>query len=183
MYYNGTKFQGNYRDFVFASDVPIVTYFWFVRGCQTRMVSGTKCYANDGSLDGPDGAERATAAFEFMVAPRVTSRPLVGIAEAVERVRHFAFVGTTESFADAVRLLYDDFGDGLEPSDGEVGPGKKLRVSKAPPIEIRAQQEALRGYSDVADEAVYAEVRRLFEARLGRFHAKLAKGRPGAPAG
>ena len=107
-------------------------------GCQTRMVLGLKCGAPT----------------------QVVSRT----AEARERLRAFAFVGLTEEWATSVRLLYWTFGpEGAAPSPTELGPPTVRKTTYG--HNVSAEEAQLSGWHDVADEALYAEARVLFESR------------------
>ena len=165
---NGSRLVGSVRDALAASDEPLVTYYWMIKGCQTRMLLGAACYDSLARFDAATGrvySPKEPSDVELETAAASTAR-------AVARVRSLAFVGLTERMDDSISLLYHALGDGLAPpraalsSSTQGKPEKIRRASKSRPALLERQRALLAPYSDEADEAVYATAKALFEERF-----------------
>jgi len=180
---NGSRLVGSVRDALAASDEPLVTYYWMIKGCQTRMLLGASCYVSLARFDAATGrvySSKEPSDVELETAAASTAR-------AVARVRSLAFVGLTERMDDSISLLYHALGDGLAPpraalnSSTQNKPEKIRRASKSRPALLERQRALLAPYSDEADEAVYATAKALFEERFAAMGAPPAATPPRRP--
>ena len=129
-----------------------------IAGCATKMLLGRKCAAN------------ATTATNTS-----TGAPLLDVDEAKRRLGQLAFVGLTDEWEQSLRLWHATFGGG-KPSASELENTHLGRFRGA-----RYDDALLGGFRDVADAALYAEAKRLFEARLDAFGLSKRPPSPAAP--
>ena len=95
--------------------------------------------------------------------PAVTK---VDASLAVARVSALGFVGLTERWRESVVLLHAQMGLGPPaPAEYLDHAGHHARLDASP----------LAGFVDEADELVYAEARRVFEARLAAYASEVAR--------
>ena len=83
-------------------------------------------------------------------------------------VRRLAFVGLQERWADSICLFHAMLGGAPRKIEFVVAHSRRRRGRDASPT-IPYDEGRLDGFVDAADEAVYAEAARVFEANLRRF--------------
>ena len=86
------------------------------------------------------------------------------MAKATAVVRRLAFVGLQERWAESICLFHAMLGGAPRKVEFVVAHSRRRREAHVPYDEGR-----LDGFVDAADEAVYAEAARVFEANLRRF--------------
>ena len=116
-----------------------------VAGCATRMLLGGKCAR----------ARHVKTAFP--------------VGRAMGAVRQLAFVGLQERWADSVCLFHAMLGGAPRKIEFVVAHSRRWRGRDAPLVPAPYDEGRLDGFVDAADEAVYAEAARVFEANLRRF--------------
>ena len=123
-----------------------------IAGCATRMLLGAKCAHIHQKSE-----ETARATTE---AARGGGLP---VAKATAVVRRLAFVGLQERWAESICLFHATLGGAPRKVEFVVAHSRRRR--EAPLYD----EGRLDGFVDAADEAVYAEAARVFEANLRRF--------------
>ena len=129
-----------------------------IAGCTTRMLLGAKCAHVHQKSE-----ETARATNE---AARGGGLP---VAKATAVVRRLAFVGLQERWADSICLFHAMLGGAPRKIEFVVAHSRRRRGRDAPLVPAPYDEGRLDGFVDAADEAVYAEAARVFEANLRRF--------------